>query len=681
MDSFQITEIMTDGLMSIIFPDAAMYDSINSKVQEYEDAPMFPVAYKRPNKLVALSNPQYTASMSMSLMAVMRKLNFNNPLLYPMHKGIKGTQAEVELAFDYYKSVFPWLQRSLTDTLESSPFKDQIALADFMRSLTYKTRSYKVLGPLRKGLPFLQSVSSMISNCFVRWGVLKAQSLENRGGLRSSDRLATNILLLTSSPLEKAARIERVYELMRTSESMIQDTRKAADALKFMSPTDANLALIQYAIKTKIGPEFSTLINIVQKGVRGYFTTRQNYVNAEGKYRGPGVFEGAFDNENFKLTIMNDSLVEIAVRNYYKFQRYVGELRSLIKNLKLAWPEGKTLSRYWFDFDRGRLIDDKAAKGLMHLTPVREDMRVQAPGYEGYKFDVDMSENGGIRLTMNIGRASNIREVGLRKPGESFVTVLRFQPGLWRFDSTLIQTTPKARRFGWYWTNFKAFPVDLALEALQSVISQPVKHAELKSWMVRTLVARVRFTRSETSSVNTISEEPTEDEMHLKEMADYEEAFYAPMSSDAQEKIKLDIDERMKEQEMEDKIGDEPEKVGVSVSSKTGEKEDLIDPLSVEFRKNFDMYAESQMKATRRIVGKATEPVESLHPFWDLVISACAARDDVTELVLGRYLYHVRGEMISVLVAKLVDNDSRPRKTSIDVSIIGRVTEEQLLEF
>jgi hypothetical protein len=574
-----------------------------------------------------------------------------------------GTQAEIDHAYNFYKSVFSWLQEDMESTLKSSPFKDYIGLSDFIKSASDKKRTYKALAPVRKGLPFINTITSLISNHYNRCGVLKLKHVERQ--LESTDsaiKLNAQLLLIANSPYKLDDKISDVMDALRDSKKIL-DLSNPGQASLFskLSNQDAALCLMQFAassisIDTK---KFFNFLNLIKKGNLGHFVNKQVFNSNLDMYVGQGLFKGSFDDNPYELEIHDNRLTRIKINSVERFRKYSKLLAEKINELGLTCTNLAFNTPYCFDFVHKTIT--APSKGLIktNQSPIVESLvppYVVSPGE--LDFDVDLS--GAIRLiTLPIRTKTDIT-VKLIRNRKDAMTIFRFTPSIWRFDSSVLDTKIKEINMMTLWKSNQSISVEDATSLIEQLKTTPEldpsfgpfgDKQKLKNWLKKTLADRVTM---KIGLGVQMKKDDVEDTLDVSNILDETENFGATTTKEFNEFNIFDmgfIDE-VDRLELED----------VQLEKTSEENWDLsnIDLMTHDPSEIQNFLLLEQVKSNTRIATKSTYPITYLSRFWDLVIKYCSSKQwNLSNAVLGTYKERVPEDELCTMISWLSDNDER----------------------
>lgn len=416
---------LNEKMLDLLFPTSELYDLILSEVDSINIYLSRKLDYSRPNRYVSLTMPKVPQVASVSLLDVVKRMWFG--------MDTPGGVTEHTIAFQEYRHIFPWLRVTLELTLEASPFRDAISLAEFIRAQLPSVRHYKILGPVKKGLPFASAVKSIMRNCQHKGYVLWKPESDKPMSSQTVKEIGSKILLLASSPsLTNEQRTDKIKALLSIIPKILPDSLIAAQTeLLSMPKNDAALAVIQ---SSYIGQHrLHQLLRFAKRGKVAYFTQPQKR-DENGNYVGRGYVTGEIDDNPFTLELEGSVLTKIEIKDLDRLKKISRvDFFRMIKEMGFT---GENIFNYisanWFYSNSGT-FGDEAKK---YAVPIKENPRMQAASLEGIlkqfrlkdDFYLEVGERGNLKITLSLQD---------RQP----MTIISFEAPIWRFNSNYAITS------------------------------------------------------------------------------------------------------------------------------------------------------------------------------------------------------------------------------------------------
>lgn len=681
IDSVDIKEFppLDDETEELIFSNREVYESTMNLVDDAGRMRILKTKFKRPSQLVKLSVPKIQVHCSLDLSSLVKRKW--------CQMDVRGSDTEHRICWNYYQSIYTWLRDTPQLTLEvkNCPFRDVISLADFIRAQTPSFRHYSILGPIRRGLPFMATVDAIIKNCQFRGRKLEEKQRTKRTSKNKDliDYLVTKLVLILSGPFENNdEKLKKITQLFRDSDQILPENKKDIELeLGSLSQKDATLALFQRFVVSN--NPITELFSIAKRGVYGMYTQRQHFQN--NKYTGEGVYKATIDDNPLEIVMYDDKLVYINTRNILKLRRHSMELKKLVQEIGIKGITSSNIeAQMHYNFISGKIGTD-SMEGK--TVPVTLSNTLGGISYLENRFILDINTKNAIR----------IKQTGISRKED--ITVMSFAPPTWKFTESSLsdQVVSLHGTMEEYWLANKTMTyIQLAsrISTLREhiVISQQREKDSMrmgksrvsmrqrnpnnnnedpeeakkrnplyirKEWMKSTLRSRAKFLNmvplndlflaaDEDVTFREMSEELLKEDWARDDLVDYEEDF----------NITADL-------------------LNKALIMDPMEDDDAFAPFFNDLF-SFDLEFTNKMqdlfKREPRAYEHRTAPIESIHRLWDEFLKKLIETEKKANEILFSSNYVQVESAVGKLVGWLVDNDERPikhDKTSDEVSFVS----------
>jgi len=231
-----------------------------------------------------------------SLERVMRSVWFDHPTLR-VSRRIRDDK------FDCFRELMPWLHTSIDRTLEASPFKDHLALSDFLSKIEVKSRIlHLTCAPVggRRGRTVLESV--IYKNQWPGWIMNPIHNEKAAKNREIRQEVSQCLYQISKSPMDEdyksyyAREILKHYDLAEPPTALCRPRTAAVLVYLFQ----------KFAQEVEIGPTYNKQERMrrqrkwveecvkLKSGVFGFYSKPQ-IKGEEGSYQGRGVWVGRLD--------------------------------------------------------------------------------------------------------------------------------------------------------------------------------------------------------------------------------------------------------------------------------------------------------------------------------------------------------------------------------------------------
>jgi len=674
---------MDRSMINFIFPDHDLYETVLTDVGDISSSFISRrLSYVRANRYAVLTMPKIPFSASVSLLNVVKRRWFS--------LDTAGSATEHRQAFEVYQQMFPWLADNFDLSLAASPFKDGIALADFIKAQIPSFKHSKVLGPIRKGLPFALAVRNIIRNCQLPGHVMVRIQNVSTPDTEVFAGIGTKISLITSGPYETD--VERIEKVKRLLTNVIPPILKgnelsAQTQLMQMKENDAVISVLQ-SIYRKQYP-LSRLLLAARRGKLAIFPQQQKYNPSKRKYEGPGVAQGIIDGVAFVLQLKDDEIKRIIVSDLQRLKVNRIDFVKMLKEMSMKPSSSADMGESYFDVEKGVISKIKTRTSV----PIDERIDLHSP-------DLSMileEYNERPQFSTTIGLKGNIK-LSL-KTRRGLITILNYDPPIWRTEASLalakedVYTISKGdsipdnnndrqgviNSVASYWYQFRSVPDNALISKISNLRSiwernqiecdlvernyndseamsdfkrdlkdfnKALKIVNLKKWMKDTLEEKARFLNMRPNYL--VQAPKSEEDVDFSVLGDIEDEDF---TRDMLNGIQIEVEEIEWGTKMFDSLS-----------------RNEIERISSKFEDSSILESRTEKPPTR--ISNKVQNIWSIHPFWNQIIMTLQVTlRQVNELLLGNYRIDIPKTQLGSLIYWLLDVERREILVSEDVQV------------
>jgi len=632
---FQLGEPMSRKMVESIHTEHELYDYLDELHGSLKPSFFIGAGVERPHKLITFLFSRSTSMCSLRLSDVARYVWFK--------KKIRGAQQENINCWEVYSNTYNWLKPTVEETVEASPFKDEIGLSDFIKSNDPKTSTVKVLGPIRKNYPFEIQIRDVMKMNYFRGqvAVYSDEKIKHKS-TSASIVISSKLTLFRTMPVFDPALRDRIMlDILEKSPSMLpKKATQVLSELTMMSDGDAKLGLIQWFAKhghqiTHVS--FRDLLNRAKRGIMGFYTERQTFDPEGRRYMGSGVFNCSVDGKVVIFEFTEDRLMNVITKEpVAALTTNKEELSELMMEigLKSGRPvsireEDEVKAEWHFDVATG-IVSQVPIPGRTAPITVRQD--IEPVKIQKFNLRLKSGLQGTVRLIMET-------EAEEGKWHSNYITVLSYRPSVYKFTSLALgEEVDYGKPHLNAWLNYKSIEVNDGLSVLEflysnlhkegfvprsayssGLSSEQFKQAQgLKSWMKDTLRSKLDFSYRRSDLILWSEKQPDVNDDKI-----FEDDRFRNFDDDGN----LIMDRLLGAAALDETWGEDSD-------------DDFLDFLEAE-KKNWDQRADEIISAMVEIKDDAaldqlveaahsnrdisppdrvSYQIEYIHPFWDLMI-------------------------------------------------------------
>lgn len=381
--------VLSENMFTFLFPNQEYYIDASVMINKYQNSSIIGKSVRRPSKMCTLFMSRSSRLCSLDLLTVCQQAWFN--------KSDRGTREEHAHCFSVYKSVFPWISSTVEESVLRSPFNDVFSLSEFIRSVSTRTTTFRVLGQLQRGLPFPMQIEKLIKNHFMKNKILYVFGETNfvPTGRQLVKTINNELIILNSAPIPSMSeKLFKTLEILRKHKGILREkpTEMMYDLLNLKNDQEKTLAVLQAfaknlsyeqigtykddkgsmikKVEVKTMPLSIDLTNLLLQTNQGrwlFFNKEQEYNEDKKRYLGEGQITGYCHGLVFRASVIDENLqilycnsLELLQKNQTKLKKMLNEV-GIIGNL-----EQDSFTKIKYDLRKGiSTIDEKSVPVIL----------------------------------------------------------------------------------------------------------------------------------------------------------------------------------------------------------------------------------------------------------------------------------------------------------------------------
>lgn len=335
-----------------LFPLSQSYRDVAKLMSKFDDDPALVQVTRRRRKVVKITLESLQTPNTIRVTSLCGKIWFGTQY--------KKSRLQTQTEWKIMAKMVPWLKTTHKESLESSPFSSPIQMYNYLNTMVSRRRTLYISAPavgFGRGVQMLPSVVKLNQHSYraMRTDVRDTESLTS---------LDQFYIACSGPPFETEDSAKR------SACKALMDMENPPISELMLSGSTAGLThAASLYMQDKISSEdLKMILWRSKKCMMGFFSKRQNYVAASGKYTGDGSWVGSLMDLPVRLTIRGMVCTRVTTNDVRKLSYYVKDLKVLLFELGLTVDTHNTRGKLVFYFN-GHAITRSGPGTLVTVEP------------------------------------------------------------------------------------------------------------------------------------------------------------------------------------------------------------------------------------------------------------------------------------------------------------------------